>query len=334
MLLSRMMLGWTGRVGLLALGAALLLPAAGFAQSPDDAKNQRDREIAELKAKIDGLTKEVKAFEALFRDPSTSPEKKNEYQNQTEQLRAQLAKLMKERAGAEFAGYAQEAEKEVAQARLKELQAQIAQQADRAKQGETNSLEVQLKRIDAVRQQRAAEVQELEAKIREMSAKLKAGQAAHQPAGQAKDQQFELRFDFAPTQSEAAEEIILRKVNGRWEVVNPKAKQPEQPRFRVVPGGSETGGKRVIMNPIELQFNQPTSPNRQTAPNSRIDELEKKIDRALQQLEQMRRDMNRGRPGAALTPEVPNGLRVIIDGDVELQNLVEPATGRPGGERK
>jgi hypothetical protein len=331
MLLSRMMQGWTGRVGLLALGAALLLPAAAFAQSPDDAKIQRDREIAELKAKIDGLTKEVKAFEALFRDPSTSPEKRSEYQNQTEQLRAQLAKLMKDRPGAEFAGYAQEAEKEVAQARLKELQAQLAQQADRAKRGETDSLEAQLKRIEAVRQQRAAEVQELEAKIREMSAKLKATQSGRQPAGQAKDQAMEWRFEFAPGQTEAAEEIVLRKVNSKWEVVNPKAKQPEQPRFRLAPSGFEPDGRRIIVNPIEIERN---SPNRQASPNSRIDELEKKIDKALQQLEQMRRDMNRGRPGAALTPEVPNGLRLIIDGDLELQDLVEPTTGRPGGERK
>ncbi len=341
MLLSRMMQGWAGRVNLLALGAALMLPAAASAQARDPAAAAKDRQIAELKAKIDELTGELKAFETLFRDPSTPPEKRTDYQNQTAQLRTQLAKLMKDRAGAEFAGYAQEAEKEVAQALLKEIQAKLAQQADRAKQGETDSLETQLKRIEMVRQQRAAEVQDLEAKIREISAKLKAAQPGRQPAGEAKDQAMEWRFEFAPGQTEAAEEIVLRKVNGKWEVVNPKAKQPDQPRVRVVPGGSEPAGQRIIVNPVEIHTNPPATPNRPGSPNSRIDELEKKIDKALQQLEQMRRDMNRGRPGAALTPEAPKDLNIIefldrgvIDLDVELQNRVEPATGRPGGERK
>jgi hypothetical protein len=327
-----MMQGWRA-IGLLALAAAITLPANATAQAQDPSAAARDRQIAELKAKIDEMLSDVELFQERVVDPEAKPAMA-EARGQIKELKARLSQLMKERAGAEFAGYAQEAEKEVAQARLKELQAQLAQQADRAK-GETDSLEAQLKRIEAARQQKAAEVRELEARIREMTAKMKAGQPgqpARQPAGQPHYQPLEWRFDFAPGQAEPAEEITLRKVNGKWEVVNPRAKQPDQPRRVILtPDGAEAGGKRIMLNPIEIQT---TPPNRPASSNSRIDELEKKIDKALQQLEQMRREMNRGRPGAALTPQGAIDLGVIIDGDVELQNLVEPAPGRPGANRK
>jgi hypothetical protein len=333
MLRSTVVRDWSSRAGLLALGlgAALLLPASGYAQAPEDAK-QRDKEIAELKAKIDTLLRERAVYENLASDPSTPPDKKAEYTDTMANLRAQLAKLMKDRAGAEFAGYAQDAEKEAVEARLKALQGALAQQADRVKEDETARLKDELKKIEAVRQQRAKEVQDLEAKIRALSEKLKAGQPARPAGGDARPQP-EWRFEFAPAQHQAVEEIILRKVDGKWEVVNPKALQPEQPR-RVEFVPAESGGRRVILNPVEVR---PGMPGQPASPASRIDELEKKIDRALQQIEQLRRERNRSRSGAALTPEAtpeaPKVIRVILD-DEELQNLVLPAGRSPGVERK
>jgi hypothetical protein len=327
-----MVRGWSSRAGLLALGlgAAMLLPASGYAQAPEDAK-QRDKVIAELKASIEKLDKIIQEWELKARNPEAEPgyaKARTEMQD----VKAKLAQAMKDRAGAEFAGYAQDAEKEAVEARLKALQGALAQQADRAKEDETARLKDELKKIEAVRQQRAKEVQDLEAKIRALSEKLKAGQPARPAGGDARAQP-EWRLEFAPAQHQAVEEIILRKVDGKWEVVNPKARQPEQPRrVEVVP--AEMGGRRVILNPIEVR---PGTPGQPASPASRIDELEKKIDRALQQIEQLRREMNRSRSGAALTPEAtpeaPKVLRVILD-DGELQNLVLPAGRSPGVERK
>jgi hypothetical protein len=127
---------------------------------------------------------------------------------------------------------------------------------------------------------------------------------------------------------QAVEEIILRKVDGKWEVVVPRSVRTAEPaksgwevapgterrRIAVVPDMAGTERRPVILNPIEIRARRSPPTDR----DARLDELEKKIDKVLQQLEQMRRQMAPGRRGAVLpTDDCPDNvvlpLRVILD---------------------
>jgi hypothetical protein len=147
-------------------------------------------------------------------------------------------------------------------------------------------------------------------------------------AGDGRDQPARPRV----VRDQPVEEIILRKVDGKWEVIVPKSArtvEPEKVGWDVVPGTErrriavvpDTSGKErrpVILNPIEIRARRPSTSDR----DARLDELEKKIDKVLQQLEQLRRKVAPGRRGAALpTDDGPDNvvlpLRVILDAPPE-----------------
>ncbi len=404
--------GRTGRAGLLALGlgAALLLPTAGFAQKADDAKAQQEKIIADLAAQIDALIKEKAAAEWS----KAAPKAEDAARKDMADLRAKLAELMKARAGAEFSGYAQEVEKERAQAALKRLDAGKLN-ADQV--AERDRYLVELRRAEAAAQQKAAQVREMEAQVQAVTGRLQAaGAAAQRSASGAKEEQPRSRVETKPAdpttpdadkikvelqkleaelqkktaeaqqlraqiemirakakQEEGAkakvqakqddqvlrlwlgtpdqkggepQEIILRKVDGAWKVMEAKEKKeirlrldtengrvlekllevPATPRAVAPPAAvpNPPAGVRLTppgqpapqmppaapLPPAAAGVNAPTGGFWTTPaippgasgtrppvgePNNRIENLEKKLDKMMQLLDQMRKDMDGGR---------------------------------------
>jgi hypothetical protein len=313
---------WCQSLGLLAvgLGAALLLPTAACAQTAE-IQAQKERELAATRAKLDGLLKEAAGNPIVIEVAGDDGAR-----TEVLQLKAKLTDAMKARAAAEFSGYAQEVEKERAVAQLKRLD---AIQFTQAQPAEREKAEMELPQAQAVIQQKMAEVRELEAKIRALAEKMKAAEAtAARTAAQVG--QAQNRFQVV---SDKADEIVLRKVDGKWEIVAPKTaraveapkavtlelkSKADQPRIAVMPGAAPAGKKDVE---FRFDFGQPPPTAKPATPasiGSRLDELEKKMDKVMQQLEQIRREMNRGRSGAGLNPEgSPDRARIILN-DVEL----------------
>ncbi len=304
----------------LGLGAALLLPALGFAQQPISAAEvQKEREIAALKARLDELLRQVEV------EPTP------EVATQLKDLKGKLAQLMKDRAGAEFAGYAQEEARQRAVAELKRIaaaQVQFAPDADKA--------QAELQRAEAVLAQKAQEAKELEKKIHELQDRIKAGAAQVMP-GAVEFKADTTFWQIVPQQ--ASEEIVLRKVNGKWEVVNPKPSRADHP-LRVIVGVEDkgaapgdrprialpAGGPPMAGIPIEIRRAEPKSTD------ARIDELEKKMDKVLRQLEQLGQELHRGRSAAPANDTTPR-LRIVgdsleLDGEGELKLVPKPEPKR------
>jgi hypothetical protein len=313
---------WGRQFSLLALclGVAVLLPKTAAAQT-EQIQAQKEHELAQLRLKLDGLLQEAAGEPVVI-----AADGDEEGRIEIVQLKANLADAMKARAAAEFSGYVQEVAKENAVAQLRRYEAlQVAQ----PQAGERDKAMAELKRAEAAIQQKMAEVRELEARIRAISQKMQTAEVAAKRAGEASAQRVINRVEMAGDQ---VEEITLRKVNGKWEIVGPKtvrvvgaskvlqyeAKPVPQPRIGVV---REVTMPQAANKVIELR--KEAGPIRFTAPQpaptgSRLDELEKKMDKVMQQLEQIRRDMNRGRSRSDGTPEgAPERVRVLLANEVE-----------------
>ncbi len=173
--------------------------------------------------------------------------------------------------------------------------------------GDRQGLQAELKEAEMKLEQATKQAQDLKAKIREITAKMKAeAAAAAKGAASKEDSRIQLRLNL--TTPDATEELLLRKVNGKWEVV-PASKGGDQSRRSPSPRNeaSPAPGRAVTVTPkiaeaqgaAGLRFRvEPKTPPAAAGSNSRIDELEKKIDKALQQVEQLRKQMNsRGKSG-------------------------------------
>jgi hypothetical protein len=192
----------------------------------------------------------------------------------------------------------QAAEQLLVQAKLQKL-GQLQQAA-----GERQGLQAELKEAEMKLEQANRQAQELKAKIRELTAKMKA-EAAAKSAAIKEDGRMQLRLNF--TTPEATEELLLRKVNGKWEVApSPKSDQSRRTPGARIEATPMPGGRTVTVTPriaevqgvggLKYRVESKTLPA--PSSNSRIDELEKKIDKALQQVEQLRKQMNsRGKSG-------------------------------------
>jgi hypothetical protein len=318
MLRNEMMRGWMRRTGLLALGlgAALLLPAAAFAQAPDDAtRGTQEKLVAQLKAQIDALIQDRVAAEAR-----QAPPRPDASREEMAALRAELAQLMKARAGAEFAGYAQEAEKERAQAELLKLD---ALKLSAAQVSEREKYVAELRRAEAVAQQKAAEVREVEVQVQRLTNRLQAAQSGAQGAGGGVRTEQPQRYRAEIMAGNPVEEIILRKVNGKWEVAAPTtARIPAMANvigWQALPAREQPRAAAVIR--AAAPYVGVRAPASARPLDARIDDLDKKLDKVLQQLEQLRREMRGGRPGAVLPPEgAPDRLarpvRIIVDNEI------------------
>jgi hypothetical protein len=281
-----------------------------------------EREVAELKAAIVEL---IQAREAAETADPTQPTGDAEAYKVAADLRAKLADVAQAKAEAESASHAQEVEKDrlVAQLRV------IEQGGDRRQAADKDRLQADLNSAEATLKQKMAEVRKLEAQIQALSQKLKSAQdAAQRGGGESRRQPIGARV----VQDREVEEIILRKVDGKWEIVIPRAARslgagkagwqvapaPERPRIVVTPDVPRAA-RPVIAKPIELKTPSRSAPADR---DSRLDQLEKKVDKILQQLEQMRREMTPGRRGAVLPLEggpddVVLPLRVIVDAPAE-----------------
>jgi hypothetical protein len=189
--------------------------------------------------------------------------------------------------------------------KLKLVQAKL-QKLGQQTAGDRQGLQAELKEAEMKLEQATRQAQELKARIKEITAKMKAeAAAAAKSAASKEDSRIQLRLNL--TTPDATEELLLRKVNGKWEVV-PASKGDQSRRSsgqRIE--ASPAPGRKITVMPktpegqggAALKFRVDTkTPPAAAGSNARIDALEKKIDKALQQVEQLRKQMNsRGKSG-------------------------------------
>jgi hypothetical protein len=218
-----------GRVGLLVLGTALLLPGSGFGQTPD--------------------------------------------------------------------------------ARIKLMDYFAQQQPPAAPVPDKDKIQLEIKKMEATLEKKRKEVEEAQAQIKALSLKLKDAENANKGPATITGVQLPITmlWQLAGEQVQSVEEIHLRKVGDKWEVIPTKPLGEQLRISTVLPPASQPpihmDGQPMLVPPLVAPAPPLVAPAPPaTAPGTRIDELEKKIDRALQQLEQMRRDLKGGRTGGALPP--------------------------------
>jgi hypothetical protein len=152
---------------------------------------------------------------------------------------------------------------------------------------EVAKLRAELRKLEEELKLKLAETQRLKLRIDLLKTQEKT-------ADQAKSGQFAgrvvLRLDDGKG---ASEEIILRKVDGVWKVVPSEGKPDTKRELRVIP---PAGGRVVPPTPPPPTTTRPgTAPGqaeRRPDADKRIDSLEKKLDKAMEILEQLRKEMD------------------------------------------
>jgi chaperonin cofactor prefoldin len=190
-----------------------------------------------------------------------------------------------------------------------------------------------LAKLKAQLEMKLKEIQDTEAKIRAIREQLRevGGVGREEPRDRVA---YRLRLETA--KGGEPQEIILRKSGGKWEVVDPKSVAGHDVETIVVPsrlhmagvgdiwrqGGVVTrDGKRVVL-PAEAV---PVLPARVDA-DRRIDELEKKLEKILQRIEQMQKELkgSGGRP-----PMIDRGFFPNQDPAV-VPPVIDRGFGPPG----
>jgi prefoldin subunit 5 len=169
-----------------------------------------------------------------------------------------------------------------------------------------DKLRAELKKLEIELQKKKAESQQLQAQMEATRARL----AQAEKSGTGKGAGLELRI-VEDKKAGPPPEITLRFVDGAWKIVE-SAKDQQKPTILrgVIEGG---GGIRIENTPppapqpppvasrpgtAALFFPPKQVPPLPTTPDARIDNLEKKLDKVMQMIEQMRRDMEGSRKKA------------------------------------
>jgi hypothetical protein len=203
--------------------------------------------------------------------------------------------------------------------------------ADRAANEEQAKTEAELQKAKADLAQLQAEIKLAQDRIKAIEARNAAKQAPK--ADKPKDGIMILRMDGG---GQTPNEIVLRKVGDKWEVVQPKAKQPEgkQPgqlefqleikgdEFRLVPVEPKKAPPRVVKpvdGPIIVWEAVPAKPpapgTGKTTPEGRLEELERQLQKIMKELESLRKEMKQpGKTGAATRTTEEPGIQLHIEG--------------------
>jgi DNA repair exonuclease SbcCD ATPase subunit len=166
---------------------------------------------------------------------------------------------------------------------------------------DADKLRAELKKLEAELEKTLAETQKIKAQIEQVRARMKSAEQHKEGQPDA----LHLRIDTG----EGPQEIILRKVDGAWKIVEgkkepvpgtpvfPKAGTPVPPGTILGPGG---GG------PAPPPGYAPVRPDA----DKRIDNLEKKLDKLMELLEQMRKEMDGSRKKAGADAEAERAKAV------------------------
>ncbi len=162
----------------------------------------------------------------------------------------------------------------------------IAGEPDKVPATDAEKMRAELKALEALLQQRLAESQKLKADIAAALAKMKAAEAPKEVTSG----RIVLRFD----DGQGADEIVLRKVDGKWTIV---PATPKEGFFRAI---ELPAGVAPVPPPPEKPILRPQArtPDPKAVPadaNQRIDNLEKKLDKVMEALEKMHKEMDGSR---------------------------------------
>ncbi len=143
--------------------------------------------------------------------------------------------------------------------------------------------EAELNKLQAQLEMKLKEVQDAEAKIRELREKLGQVEGRQVRAREVLATYYRLQLKGAKDGDQ--QEIILRKVNGKWEIVDPKTVVGEKIETITVP-------YRIRVNPEAQPKLAPGSPAPTKAdPDRRLDDLEKKLEKIMRQIEEMQKEI-------------------------------------------
>jgi hypothetical protein len=161
----------------------------------------------------------------------------------------------------------------------------------------------ELQKLKAQLEQKVQEIRETEAKmraVREALRQLERGKTS------AADSKATIRLLVHANKGGVAEEIILRQADGKWVVVDPKTVKGEKLHTISVTAGSSDRVYRLTTATGKTTTTDPAK--------ARIDELERKLEKVMKLMEQMRQQMQ-PRPPAINRgvfqqngPEVPQGF--------------------------
>jgi hypothetical protein len=161
---------------------------------------------------------------------------------------------------------------------------------------DAEKLRADLKSLEALLEQKVAETQKIKAQMEQLRARMK--MADQQTNKEAKPDTMRVWLDVGDPK-QGPQEIILRHVDGAWQIVPAKEKdkkgdeKPAKPAWQVQPSGPAV--------PPGLIWRVPdggTAPQARPDADQRIENLEKKLDKLMNNLEQMRKEMDGSRKKA------------------------------------
>jgi len=164
--------------------------------------------------------------------------------------------------------------------------------------------EAEMQKLQSQLEQKLHELRETELKMREIREKLRQIEGGKLAVLGTKDMKETYRLLLHSAQGAEPQEIILRKADGKWQIVDPKTVKLETLRTITVPMAD--GARRSIQlgAPVEARdgkkATQPTGGDwakpAAANPDARITELERKVEKVLQLMEQLRKDMQSRQP--------------------------------------
>ncbi len=198
-----------------------------------------------------------------------------------------------------------------------------------AAEGEKNQADAA--KLEATLQMKHREIQELETKIRSLRDALQRAEGKQTKTAEL-THHYRVLIDSA--KGGEPQEIILRKVGDKWEVADPKTKPVDgMPALRLTLGDDN---KNVYHLPATLPYSyvqrlismsppatpMPPKPN---DPDHRLDDLEKKLEKVLNEIEQMRKQIKTD----ARPPVLDRGFFPPQDGPL-VPPVLDRGFGPPG----
>jgi beta-lactamase regulating signal transducer with metallopeptidase domain len=185
--------------------------------------------------------------------------------------------------------------------------------------------QAELAKLKAQLEQKMKEIQDTQAKIKAIHEKL------HMAEGAKTEALNTYRFHLKGEKGADSLEVILRKVGDKWEVVDPKAianafpwfgdakfGKPQEAPYK--PAIAEFKDGKLWVQPVPHTMAQPGHSDT----DRRIDQLEKKLEKIMQQIEQMQKELKGARSGVNIDRE----MLQKIEKDVNIDRLKPPMIDR------
>jgi len=182
------------------------------------------------------------------------------------------------------------------------------QVGDQPANADAEKLRAELKSLEAMLEQKVAETQKIKAQMEQLRARMKtADQQAHK---EAKPDTMRVWLDVGDPK-QGPQEIILRHVDGAWQIV-PATENNKKGDEKPAKAGWSLQPDGLGLPPGVIMWGPPggTAPQARPDADQRIENLEKKLDKLMNALEQMRKEMDGSRKKAGSEEETAR-LKVV-----------------------